>query len=161
MGPEKSEKVEVKAEVGGHSQVCWECFPEVSDRGWDSPSSSNQKKNHPKAHRLVPGHSFLAVGASQSCHIRSVPGIQEHRSLPARACITCNSFSLDGNTLLYFGDSQERATAPHTQQNELLVLENRSTEQQAAVKGQGVGNSLPRSDQGLSFNSCPGAASAS
>lgn len=41
----------------------------------------------------------------------------------AGACINCSSFSLDGNTCLPFGDSQERATAPHTQQNKILVLE--------------------------------------
>lgn len=27
----------------GHCKTCWECFPEVSDRGWDSSGSSNQK----------------------------------------------------------------------------------------------------------------------
>lgn len=94
--------------MGAHSKVCW--------------GSSNHKK-HPEAHRLMPGWDFLAMGASQAHHISSAQRIQEHKPLPAGACINCSSFSLDGNTCLPFGDSQERATAPHTQQNEILVLE--------------------------------------
>lgn len=67
VGPEK---LEIKAEVGCHSKLCW--------------GSSNQKK-HPKAHRLVPGCGLLATEASQTCHTRSIQGMQEHQHKPASA----------------------------------------------------------------------------
>lgn len=86
-------------------------------------------------------------------------------SLCQHKAVTWNSFFLDVNSLLRFGDSQERAIAPHNQENKLFMLENLSPEQQGALKGWDVGRSThaglwTESEQCLSFDFYAGAASA-